>query len=187
MPDSVPLNRRPFPAHTQILGTSPPAEGGDGILSAAPRMRTPKGSPSPQVCQLQTKSISREMLISPESARKTYSDHEAGRLALYSNDLPQQSTKSSASNSRSSWCAGSPNTSKRSTFVAVQRSPVAGHRQVHTAQNPGVYSTPTSPVHTREDWMSVRMRGLNLKDVTLCLKTLVTIRLTWQPNCSNMN
>jgi len=86
------------------------------------------------------------MLISPESARKTYSDHEAGRLALYSNDLPQQSTKSSASNSRSSWCAGSPNTSKRSTFVAVQRSPVAGHRQVHTAQNPGVYSTPTSPV-----------------------------------------
>jgi len=146
MPDSEPLNPRPFPAHTQILRTSPSAEGGDGILSAAPRMRTPNGSPSPQVCQLQPKSISRERWISPDSSRKTYSDHEAGRLALYRHDLPQQSTKSSACNSRSSWCAGSPNTSKQSTFVAVQRSPVAGHRQVHTAQNPGVYSTPTSPM-----------------------------------------
>jgi len=152
MPDSVPLNRRPFPAHTvHVLRTFPPAEGGDGNLSADPRSKYPHRSPSPQVCWLQAQSISRERMISPESARKTCSDHETGRLALYSNDLHQQSTKSGAAGSRSSWSAGSPSASKQSAFGSVQRSPVAGHREVHTAQNPRLYSTPTSPgVYSRK-------------------------------------
>jgi len=84
-------------------------------------------------------------MICPESTRKTCSDHVAGHVSVYRNEFHRQATNSDVFNSRGSWPAGSLHASPHSAFGCAQQSSATSPKQVHTAQKPGVYSTPASP------------------------------------------